>query len=180
MTTNKELKTESKPPYLLGLIGLIPLVGFFVGLGLLLYGLFKYKDRKLTIIGIACMLFTVVVYSSLFYIGFKSDIGKKGWARMAQIQLNSLIKNVEYFKIENGRYPDSLQQLLSKDEFVSTSDPLRVTELNKNPNFNYKNLGNRYLLYSSGIDGIANTKDDIYPKVDTTNKNIGWTKTENK
>ena len=178
MITLNEQRTQSRPPYSLGLLGLIPLVGFFVGLVLLLNGIIKYKDKKLIIIGISCMMFTVIVYSSLFYYSFKSDAGKKSWAQMAQLQLNSLVKNVEYFKIENGHYPDSLQQLLNKDEFVSISDPLRSVEGNKNLNFNYKNLGSKYLLYSSGIDGIANTKHDIYPKVDTSNKNIGWTKTE--
>lgn len=178
MTIEDRQKTQSRPPYLLGLLGLIPLVGFFVGLGLLLYGTIKYKDRKLIIIGISCMLFTVIVYSSLFYFGFKSEAGKKGWAQLAQMQLTSLVKNVEYFKIENGHYPDSLQQLVSQDELVSISDPLRRIEQNKNSNYNYKNIGRKYLLYSSGIDGVANTKDDIYPKVDTSNKNIGWTKSE--
>ena len=178
MIDKAEPKKQSRPPYLLGLLGIIPLVGFFVGLGLLLYGIVKYKDRKLIVIGISCMLFTIIVYSSLFYFGFKSNIGKKGWAQLSQMELNSLVKYVEYFKIENGHYPDSLQQLVSKDEFVSISDPLRSVELKKNANYNYKNLGSKYLLYSCGIDGIANTKDDIYPKVDTSNKNIGWTKAE--
>lgn len=178
MTNNIAQKSPSRAPYLLGLLGFIPLVGFFVGLGLLLYGIMKYKDKKLIVIGIACMLFTVLVYSSLFYFGFKSDAGKKGWARNAQLQLNSLVKNVEYFKLENGRYPDSLQQLVKKNEFVAVSDPLRAVEGNKNVKFNYKNLGARYLLYSSGIDGIPGSADDLYPMVDTMNKNIGWTKAE--
>ena len=34
-------KVANKPPYLLGLLGFIPLVGFFVGIGLTLYGLIK-------------------------------------------------------------------------------------------------------------------------------------------
>ena len=51
------LKEVSKPPYLLGLLGFIPLVGFFVGIGLTLYGLIKYKNRKLVIIGVfVCFL----------------------------------------------------------------------------------------------------------------------------
>jgi hypothetical protein len=68
---------KTTPPYKLGYLGLFPLVGFFVGIGLTLYGIFRYKDQKLTIIGIACMLFTVSAYSALFYIGYSSDIGKK-------------------------------------------------------------------------------------------------------
>ena len=61
------LKEVSKPPYLLGLLGFIPLVGFFVGIGLTLYGLIKYKNRKLVIIGVFCMLFTVFVYSFMIF-----------------------------------------------------------------------------------------------------------------
>ncbi len=57
---------KTKPPYLLGVLGLIPLVGFFVGVALILYGIFKYRDKKLIIIGGSCMLFTVAVYSTLF------------------------------------------------------------------------------------------------------------------
>ena len=76
--TNQERKAEnhSSPPYLLGLLGFIPMIGFFVGMGLTLYGYFKYKNNKLIIIGIACMMFTVAVYSSLYHFGFKSDLLK--------------------------------------------------------------------------------------------------------
>lgn len=171
-------KSHSKPPYLLGLLGLIPLIGFFAGLVFLILGIAKYRDRKLMLIGIGGMLFSIILYSSLYYYGFKSAAGKKLWAEMAQMQLNTLIKNVEFYKIENGQYPDSLQQLIDRDEFVNISDPLRSINMEKNTEYNYKNLGSRYLLFSSGIDGITNTKDDIYPKVDTSNKNIGWTISE--
>ena len=120
------------------------------------------------------MLFTVIIYSSLFYIGFKSDFGKNAWAKHAQMQLNSLIKHIEFYKLENGHYPDSLKHLTNNDEFIFLNDPTQSL----GTYYNYKNLGDKYLLYSSGIDRIANTKDDIYPKVNTTNKKIGWAKTE--
>jgi hypothetical protein len=167
----------SKPPYLLGLLGLIPLVGFFIGVGLLLYGIIKYKDKKLIIIGIVCMLFTVLVYSSLFYIGFKSDFGKKAWVTHSQIQLNSLLKNVEFYKLENGYYPDSLVELQKKDKFAMILDPLQLASGNHNMYFNYRNLDSTYLLFSSGVDGIPNTKDDLFPVV-SPNKNIGWRQTQ--
>jgi hypothetical protein len=75
------LPTKSKPPYLLGLLCLIPLVGAFVGLGLLLYGLIKYKDKWLSIIGAAGILLTVLVYGSLFYAMKNAPIFKKGFCR---------------------------------------------------------------------------------------------------
>ena len=175
METNNSNKSTSKPPFLIGLLGFIPLVGFFVGLALLLYGIIKYKSRTLIIIGIACMLFTILVYSSLYYIGFKSDFGKKTWEQHAQMQLNTLIEHIEYYKLENGHYPDRLQQLQSKNEFIFISDPTQSTQNRKNKFYNYTNLGEHYLLFSSGTDGIPNSKDDIYPEV-KANKNIGWQK----
>ena len=174
---NIEAKKDSfKPPYGLGLLGLIPLVGFFVGIGLTLYGIIKYKDKKLIIIGIACMAFTVIAYSTLFYVGFKSDFGNNGWEKHAQMQLNTLVKHVEYYKLENGTYPDSLQQLENENEFVFIFDPTQPMKKGENRYYNYKNLGDKYLLFSSGKDGISNTEDDIFPEVNPNNENIGWTK----
>lgn len=180
LDNKKATLKKSKPPYLLGLIGLIPLVGFFVGVGLTLYGIFKYKDKILIIIGIACMIFTVAVYSSLYYVGFKSDLGKKGWEKHAQMQLNSLIKDIEFYKIEHGVYPDSLKQLKKEkvNEFVFITDPTQSTQGRKNIYYNYKNVGDKYLLFSSGTDGIPDTKDDIFPQVQTDSGKIGWIRKE--
>ncbi|HEY4786816.1 MAG TPA: type II secretion system protein GspG [Bacteroidales bacterium] len=172
------IKQASKPPYLLGLLGLIPLVGFFVGLGLALLGIFKYKDKILIFVGVACMIFTVAVYSSLYYIGFKSDFGKKGWEQHAQMQLNSLVKDIEFYKLEHGTYPDSLTQLKNKNRIVFIIDPTQSAQKRKNVYYNYKNLGDKYLIFSSGTDGIPNTNDDIFPQIKNKNGKIGWVRNE--
>jgi len=143
-----------------------------------MYGIFKYKDKLLIRIGMICMIFTVVVYYSIYYIGFKSDLGKKGWEQHAQMQLNSLIKNIEYYKLVHGKYPFSLTQLENENEFVFITDPTQSTQNRKNINYNYKNLGDKYLLFSSGTDGIPNTEDDIFPQVKSENGKIGWIKKE--
>lgn len=174
---DKKNVKKTTPPYKLGYLGLFPLVGFFVGIGLTLYGIFRYKDRKLTVIGVVCMLFTVLAYSALFYIGYSSDIGKKSWKNHAQIQLNGLIKNIEYYRIQNGKYPENLKELENPKEFVFTHDPTQ-SEL-KNDYYNYKNLGKNYILFSSGSDQIQNTKDDIYPETQYV-KNSGWIKNSTK
>jgi len=170
-------KDASKPPYLLGLLGFIPLVGFFVGIGLTLYGLIKYKDIKLVIIGVFCMLFTVFVYSFMIFGLDKFDVVKEGHVKMAQLQINGLIKDIEFYKLENDNYPDSLEQLVNDESFVSIHDPIKGTNANGNDVFIYKNLGDKYLLFSVGLDGKPNTKDDIYPKVKPNSK-IGWVKSE--
>ena len=164
---------KSTPPYKLGYLGIIPLIGFFVGIALVLYGLFRYKDRKLTSIGIACILFTVLVYSTLFYVGEYSDIGKKGYEKIAQIQLNDLIKDIEYYKLQKGSYPDSLKQLEKQDEIIAINDPTQSR--NGKVYYNYEKIGEKYTLFSSGSDRIKNTADDIYPKVENF-KSVGWFK----
>ena len=94
------------------------------------------------------------------------------------MQLNSLIKNIEYYKLVHGKYPFSLTQLENENEFVFITDPTQSTQNRKNINYNYKNLGDKYLLFSSGTDGIPNTEDDIFPQVKSENGKIGWIKKE--
>lgn len=178
-TVNKPIqKFESdkkKPPYLMGLLGFIPLVGFFVGVVLIILGITQYKDKKLTLIGLGGILFTVIVYSSIYYIGVVSDLGKDSWGQVSQIHLNRLIKNVEYYKIENGKYPDSLQQLESENEVVFIQDLTQGVNEKQQKYFNYENLGDKFLLFSSGNDRKPNTNDDIYPKLKKNTK-TGWVK----
>lgn len=168
---------KSKPPYLLGLLGLIPLVGAFVGLGLLLYGLLKYKDKWLSIIGAAGIVWTIVVYSALFYAGTHASIFKKGFADISQMQLNSLVKNIEFYKLEHGQYPENLQQLLNEDKLAPINDPIQGLLTKENSYYNYKKIGDKYLLFSSGQDGVPNTKDDLFPQVTITDSSkIGFIK----
>jgi hypothetical protein len=156
---------NSKPPYLLGLLCFIPLVGAFVGLGLLLYGLIRYKDKWLCIIGASGIAFTVIVYSSLFYATKHSGVIKDLFVELSQTQMNSLVKNIEFYKLQHGQYPDSLKQLEKDDKLAPTADPIQLNQQRKNANFNYERVGDKYILFSSGEDGIPNTKDDFFPQI---------------
>jgi hypothetical protein len=171
METTTKINTKTKPPYLLGLLCLIPLVGAFVGLGLLLYGLLKYKDKWLSIIGVVGILWTIIVYSTLFYAGTHASIFKKGFENISQMQLNSLIKNVEYYKLTHGEYPDSLKQLLEEDKLAQIHDPVQGMNSKGNLYFNYKKLGDKYSLFSNGQDEIPNTKDDLFPQIKIADSN---------
>jgi len=162
------IQHKSKPPYLLGLLCLIPLVGAFVGVGLLFYGLLKYKDKWLSIIGASGIAWTIIVYSTLFYTGTHSPIFKKGFEDISQMQLNSLIKNIEFYKLVHGHYPDNLQQLLEDDKLTPIYDAAQGMNTKENSYYNYQKSGDRYLLFSSGQDGIPNTKDDLFPQVTIT------------
>lgn len=155
----------NKPPYMLGFICLIPLVGAFVGLGLLLYGLLKYKDKWLSIIGTAGIIWTIVIYSSLFYAGKHASIFTKGFEEISQMQLNSLVKNIEFYKLEHSQYPDSLKQLLNDDKLAPINDAAQGMNTKGKSYYNYERIGDRYSLFSSGQDGIPNTNDDLFPQI---------------
>lgn len=159
---------KSKPPYLIGLVCILPLIGGLVGLVLLLYGIFKYKDKWLVLIGFGGVLLTIIVY---FFIFYNMKYGKntaKGYAKISQIELNHLVKNIEFYKLQNNKYPDSLEQLMSEDPMIVINDPLLLKKMDKTieTKFQYKKIGNQYKLFSVGIDGIPFTNDDIYPSLE--------------
>ena len=147
-----------------GWLGLIPLVGGVVGIGLIILGTFKYRDRKLIIIGVADLFFTVAIYSSMIYYFSYSDAGGKSFVQTSQMFLNGVVKELEFYKLKNGFYPDSLEQLPTNQDIFSIYDPILSRRPGtKETKFNYKKTGDTYILFSSGLDRIPNTKDDIYP-----------------
>lgn len=163
---------KGKPPYLLGLLCLLPLIGALVGIALIFYGIFRYKDRLLIAIGSFGIIFTVCTYFFLFQNLKYGGGATKSFAKISQKELNNLAKHVEFYKLQNNRYPDSLEQL-EPDGMFLIQDPLLIRKMDKiiKADFQYKRIGDKYTLFSVGIDGIPNTADDIYPDIlsaDTT------------
>ncbi len=164
---------SAKPPYLVGLIGLIPIIGAFVGLVLIMFGIFQYKDKWLVIIGSAGILFSVILYSTLFYEMKNNDTVHSGFSKLSQIQLNSLVKEIEFYKLQNGNYPANLEEIKS-DAFSGITDPIQLNQGRKdNINYYYEKINNRYKLFSLGFDGLANTNDDIHPTLTSDTSKIG-------
>jgi len=156
---------KSKPPYLLGILCLFPLIGAFVGFGLLMYGLLRYKDKWLSIIGAAGILWTIFAYSALFYAGKHASIFKQGFEDISQMQLNSLLKNIEFYKLAHGQYPDSLKQLLNDDKLAPITDAAQGMNSTEVTYYNYEKIAELYALFSSGQDGKPNTSDDLFPQI---------------
>lgn len=171
------LKNNKSAPYSLGFLGLIPLVGFFVGIALILNAIFKYKDRKLFFIGLFGVVFSLIIYGYLFYdMKYGKESGSQ-FAKMAQNDLNSLVNQIELHKLSKGVYPDSLSELREIDPYILISDPLLLRKMRNNSdnNFFYKNHGVRYELFSVGFDGLPHTEDDIFPNL-KGNIKYGWEK----
>jgi hypothetical protein len=81
------------------------------------------------------------------------------------MQLNSLLKNIEFHKLLHGQYPDNLQQLLDDDQLAPITDAAQGMNANGILYYNYEKVGDKYVLFSSGQDGVPNTEDDLYPQV---------------
>ena len=154
-----------KPPYALGFLCLIPLIGAFAGLVFIFLGMAKYKDKWFTLMGVAGVLITVIMYSSLFYFSRNSQTSREGFGEISQTYLNSLVAKIEFYKTENGKYPDSLQQLKKGKEIVLIHDPVQINKGNKENLFFYQRDSSRYKLFSRGQDGKPYTEDDLFPQV---------------
>jgi hypothetical protein len=156
--------TNNTPPYRLGLLCIIPLVGFFVGVGLILYGIFRYKDKKLVIIGSAGVIITICIYFSLFY-SMSHGGYKGGFVSISQSELNKLADNVEFYKLKTGQYPANLKEIIIDNPAINIEDPLIIAKMDKNikTTYRYQKSGNQYRLFSVGLDGKPGTVDDLYP-----------------
>jgi hypothetical protein len=163
-----------RPPYLLGIFCFIPILGIFVGIVIILLGIFQYKDKVLIALGSLGIIFTIVLYSVLFPELWSKKETDKQFANLVQIQLNSLIKDIEFYKLQNGKYPEELEQLQGSNSMIMIYDPLQAGN-KTNSKYNYGLIGEKYRLYSSGIDRIPNTKDDIFPEVKDSSK-VGFVK----
>ncbi len=158
-----------KPGYLLAILCVLPVVGFFVGFLVLMLRIVHYKDRVFVIMGVIGMLITVVIYASMIYYTETSGATEDGFASIAQTQLNDLVKSIEFYKLQNGSYPDSLHQIETKDSFISIDDPIQIFKRNKKSIiYQYRKVGNKYSLFSVSKDGKPNTADDIYPTLSNT------------
>lgn len=153
---------KPRPSYKKGFWCVIPLIGAFVGLTIVLNGIFKYKDKKYIFIGILGITWTIVVYGSMD-VYLKSAAGRAGFKVFTQNNLNQTVADIELYHLQRGQYPDSLGQLKAVDSFPPIWDPVLPHD---QPNvLNYGKVGDRYFLFSSGLDGIPHTQDDLYPQI---------------
>lgn len=176
-------------PFVLGGLSFIPLIGVLFGVIVIIWGIIKIKlgGWKLVLIGTLGILFTIILYGSLFFFGFvqRGGIYDELRGKLTTSMLTDLVKKIEYYKIQKREYPKSLKDLIpenSKDlqGFTMIYDSSRIDFKSKTPRLFYYELindGKNYYLFSSGIDGIPFTEDDIHPIVSEEEmKNIGYIK----
>jgi hypothetical protein len=158
--------------FILGLLSFIPLVGVVLGITAIVLGLVGKRfatregghrpslSKAGIILGLCGIAFTILLYGSLYYWGFKASTGPFASLRPKASQqfLTQDAGQLELYKLRYGRYPDSLHALSSAGFSVIFGDHyLRP--------FYYKvaNDSESYDLRSLGPDGVYGTADDIFP-----------------
>lgn len=160
-------------PYVIGGMSFIPMLGVLFGIVAIIWGLLTKKlgGKRLVAIGAAGISFTVLLYGALFYFGVmqRGGVYDELRTKLAQTTINSLVQSIEFYKVQNGSYPESLkvlQESLPKDSFVSTFDPTDVKVGGQPRQFFYERVGNEhYYLRGLGADGQPFTPDDILPQI---------------
>ena len=153
---------ESKPKSALGWVfgglSFIPAIGVFFGVITIIIGA-KRKIRGQIFLGIAGILFTIIMYGSLYYFAV---VAKTGPYVDLKIKIASQIVNTDAGKIllyknQHGKLPTKLSDLGTPSEtnFFSTTDPW-MTEIS----YTAKNDGT-FELRSAGPDKVLDTADDI-------------------
>ncbi|MFZ1414941.1 MAG: hypothetical protein WAS73_10250 [Defluviicoccus sp.] len=172
-TSSSNSEKLSTAAYVIGGMSFIPLIGVLFGIVAIIWGLFTKKlgGKRLAAIGGGGIAFTLVLYGALFYFGFlqRGGVYDELRVRLAQGTINSLVPSIEFYKTQNGKYPESLEALqgwLPKEGFVSVFDP-SIAGLGAQPRyFFYERVGDdHYYLRGLGVDGKPFTPDDIVPQV---------------
>lgn len=181
MSTAEGAKSEKLGafPYVVGGLSFIPLIGVLFGIVAIVWGLATGKrgGKRLALIGAAGIVFTIALYGSFFYFSFVQRGGEfdELRLRLAQSTINDLVPAIELYKIQNGRYPDSLkelQQSLPKETVVSVFDPTHIGFSGRPTYFFYERVGeDHYYLRGLGPDGIPFTAGDIVPQLPSGSQN---------
>ncbi|MGO9446630.1 MAG: hypothetical protein ACLPXB_17930, partial [Thiobacillaceae bacterium] len=117
MSTNGSANSEKLGtfPFVIGGMSFVPLVGVLFGIIAIVWGLVTKKlgGKRLAAIGAGGIGFTIVIYGALFYFGFAQRGGVYDDLRtkLAQTTINSLVQSIEFYKLQHGRYPESLKAL---------------------------------------------------------------------
>jgi hypothetical protein len=157
--------------YAFGGASFIPLIGIVFGIVAIVWGILR-RAYSLVILGFGGILFSVILYSALFYFGFHQRGGfyDKLCTQMAVTMLNSTVKEMEYYKLQHGYYPSHIQDLDTKDsnKLSVIFDPTSIERKGTTNKYFFYELdaaGASYFLRSVGQDDIPFTSDDILPTI---------------
>ncbi len=165
--------------YVVAGLSYIPLLGVVFGVVSIVRGLITRRSggRKLVWIGSGGIAFTILVYGALFYYGFaqRGGIYDNLRTQLAQQSLNQLVPAIEFYRLNHGEYPPSLNALnnsQSKGFAVVTLDPrLGIAEQSFGQAFYYSLIDHdHYYLRAVAPDGKPFSPGALVPQVETSDK----------
>jgi hypothetical protein len=183
--STEEKKKHGVGAFVLAGVSFIPLIGIFTGIICIVIAVAgkKSNSKLLGGLGFAGIMFSVVLYGSMFYKMFNDETFSKGFESHAISAMTSLVRHIEYYKLQHSAYPESMAALrenLKEGEMVFSFDmsgPLNFEGQQRDFYYEVINEGANYLLFGVGQDSVAFTVDDIFPIIDPEkDNNIGWVK----
>ncbi len=182
MKEEKENEKLGIFPYVIGGVSFIPGIGILFGIIAIIWGLVTKKlgGKKLAIIGACGIGFSIIIYGSLFYFGFvqKGGVYDDLRVQLSKTTITSLVQAIEFYKTQNGQYPESLEALRKSDPenfMVFVHDPAQV-QLGDEPRYYHYELKGQshYYLLGVGPDEQPYTSDDVLPNIEINqNSNVG-------
>ncbi len=156
---------ESKMSTNLVWMSFIPIVGLIFGLVFFLRGISE-RNLRYFLISISSFIFTIIVW-----IGFAMYMDASGKSNQTNVfvtknNLNILTKELAYYKLKNGKFPETLEELKSQNKFLifhETNTSFNPFSESKIQYFYYQNQDSTYILRSLGLDGKIFTDDDLIP-----------------
>jgi general secretion pathway protein G len=113
------------------------------------------------------ILLVVVIIGILAAVVVPKLGGRVGQAQVnaAKSSVSAIRMAVGMYEVDNGKYPDSLQNLISKGNEINWNGPyLEKGEIPKDPwgnEFQYSRQGTQFTVVSAGPDGSFGSEDDI-------------------
>ena len=186
--TASDSSTSTSPPaarhvgtgaYVAAALSFFPLLGVLVGIVAIVWGLTTRRagGRTIAAIGAGGIALTIALYGGLFYFGFvqRGGLYDDLRAKLAQQNLNAAVKEIEFYRLNNGKYPDLLADLQASESKTSVGkavliDPRLKSSLTPRL-FYYKRIdADHYYLRGVGLDGQPFSKGSLGPKLPATAK----------
>jgi len=159
---------------ILGILSFFPGLGILIGIIAVILGivaLINVKKEKLKgrgmaiagiILGILGVLFTLLLYGSLFYMLSNPEAGgsfTESRIELSKQLLQQTAGSLELYKTNFGNYPENLEELAENEYFYYPIDHFM------NPvQYTLSADKSSYELRTAGVDKELNTEDDlIYP-----------------
>jgi hypothetical protein len=163
--------------YILGFCSFIPVAGVVIGVIAIVFGALKFKAGgwKVVLLGVMGILFTIILYASIFFFALsgKNSMLDEVHRKMAQGNLRQCVLALEFYHQVHGEYPDKLEALGNSKQpfdmglvnFYDRSEGL--VKGMKHQLFYYEKTpdGIGYYLLGRGVDDKPFTGDDLFPEL---------------